>query len=445
LEWPTECDDEYWEDPVNPFVQPPGQPSKVEHFTQFIKLCIILGNTQRTIYANKKPRIFMNAKDDDWQRRVIMQLDSELNKWQDSLPLHLRWNPYEENPLKLEQSGTLHAYQHFIRISIHRPFISSDDDSAVPLPLLISTNAARALCQILYRLRERGIVPVPYVQAAGFVSGVILLLNLWASIRHNREVEWDKEMAYVDRCMSVMKYAELRWCTAGRFWDILNQLRWIPMDENHIPQLIQQPVPASQTLPPMKVHPPMSMQMHPPPHSGPSTHAGQSSHSRHPSHSSHPSHPRHSTYLPPPQVEPSSAVLPPGQQDHTMAGVNLGGPGYHAHSMHRSTGHQHHHQQHPQQHPQHQQHQHHSPHVHTPHLPPLQGSMAAQGYNDAYLDAYPGYNELPSSFGGLDESQLMHATQNLASTYSFPNCESHPVSLQDMMTMVMDSSSNYAP
>ena len=51
IDLPTECDDEYWEDPVNPFIQPADQPSKVQHFTQFIKLCIILGNTQRTIVS----------------------------------------------------------------------------------------------------------------------------------------------------------------------------------------------------------------------------------------------------------------------------------------------------------------------------------------------------------------------------------------------------------
>lgn len=127
LDWPIECDDEYWEDPSRPFVQPPGAgPSIIQHFTQFIKLCIILGNTHRTIvspshlqlalvkcaeygfglgqYASKKPKIFMHAKDEDWQRRVIMQLDSELNKWQEALPAHrtsLPLPPIHTNPIPL--------------------------------------------------------------------------------------------------------------------------------------------------------------------------------------------------------------------------------------------------------------------------------------------------------------------------------------------------------
>lgn len=88
LEWPIECDDEYWEDLVHPFVQPSGKPSTVMYFTQFIKLCNILGNTRRTIYASKRSKISMDAKDQDWQRRVIMQFDSELNKWQEGLPAH---------------------------------------------------------------------------------------------------------------------------------------------------------------------------------------------------------------------------------------------------------------------------------------------------------------------------------------------------------------------
>lgn len=124
----------------------------------------------------------------------------------------------------------LMVYCHFIRISIHRPFISPDDSSKAPLPMLISTNAARGLCQIMHCLKEQGIVPIAYFEAMGFTAGLIILLNCWASVWHHRSVDWDKEMTYVDKAMGVLELAEERWSSGGRFWDLLNQLRWLPVD-----------------------------------------------------------------------------------------------------------------------------------------------------------------------------------------------------------------------
>jgi hypothetical protein len=51
LDLPTECDDEYWEDPdpEKAFKQPPGKPSKVSFFISYLKLNQILGFALRTI------------------------------------------------------------------------------------------------------------------------------------------------------------------------------------------------------------------------------------------------------------------------------------------------------------------------------------------------------------------------------------------------------------
>ena len=51
LEFPMECDDEYWvdPDPEKAFKQPPGKPSKISFFTSYLKLNQILGFALRTI------------------------------------------------------------------------------------------------------------------------------------------------------------------------------------------------------------------------------------------------------------------------------------------------------------------------------------------------------------------------------------------------------------
>ena len=53
LEFPAECDDEYWEhpDPSKAFRQPPGKPSTVSAFVLTLKLNRILAFALRTIVS----------------------------------------------------------------------------------------------------------------------------------------------------------------------------------------------------------------------------------------------------------------------------------------------------------------------------------------------------------------------------------------------------------
>ncbi|TFL01003.1 fungal-specific transcription factor domain-containing protein [Pterulicium gracile] len=239
LEWPREVDDEYWEDPIHPWKQPADKPpSNVQFFTQYIKLCNIEGNAQRTIYANKKPRVFRNLKDEEWQKRVILELDSELNHFQVELPAHLRWDPKVtpiQPPHLLLQAGSLNAYFHFVRIQIHRPFVMNQGPIIGPsLPLLISTNAAHSVCNTLDAISRAGCIVNPVFQNTSICAGVMLLLNMWSSMRYRRSIDWAKEMGYVDRVMGAMKNAESRWAPAGQIWDLLNGLRWCPMNETEL-------------------------------------------------------------------------------------------------------------------------------------------------------------------------------------------------------------------
>lgn len=88
LEYPVECDEEYWEmsDPEKAFRQPPGKPCTMSSFIWLIKLAEMLGFAHRTLYATKKSKILIGLIGDDWEVQAVSELDSSMNKWKDSLP-----------------------------------------------------------------------------------------------------------------------------------------------------------------------------------------------------------------------------------------------------------------------------------------------------------------------------------------------------------------------
>lgn len=90
MEYPIECDDAYWEtdDPDKVFQQPPGRPSSITGFVCLIKLCDILAFALRTLYANKKLKLSSGLVGNDWEGRMVAELDSSMNLWKDSLPDH---------------------------------------------------------------------------------------------------------------------------------------------------------------------------------------------------------------------------------------------------------------------------------------------------------------------------------------------------------------------
>jgi hypothetical protein len=84
------CDDEYWEndDPKLAFVQPPGRPSIVTFFVYHLQLYEILAFALRTLYAPKKSRLLLGLVGEDWEQKLVTQLDSSMNNWLNSVPDH---------------------------------------------------------------------------------------------------------------------------------------------------------------------------------------------------------------------------------------------------------------------------------------------------------------------------------------------------------------------
>ncbi|KAI9000492.1 fungal-specific transcription factor domain-containing protein [Trametes punicea] len=228
LDLPIDCDDEYWThpDPEQAFKQPPGKPSAVAFFNCHIRLLQILACALRTIYSINKSKALLGFVGQQWEQHIVAELDSALNKWIDSVPDHLRWDPNRENLLFLNQSATLYAHYYQLQIAVHRPFIPSPrKPSPLSFPsLAICTNAARSCTHVLDVQYTRSGIPSYFNQMALFTAGIVLLLNIWGGKRSGLSTDPSKEMADVHKCMKMLRLLEPRWHTAGRLWDILYEL-----------------------------------------------------------------------------------------------------------------------------------------------------------------------------------------------------------------------------
>ncbi|KAJ7217845.1 fungal-specific transcription factor domain-containing protein [Mycena pura] len=226
VELPLEVDDEYWEhpDPEQAFKQPAGKPSLITYFVCHIRLCEILGSTLRRLYASNKSRILMGLVGTDWEQRAVAELDSAMNEFLGSLPEHLRWDP-DRTGVFFDQSATLHTMYYWLQITIHRPYIHKPTILAFP-SLAICTSAARSVIHVvdvwLARLQR---IAQPHVQTAVFIAGVVLLLNLFGMKRAGLAIDVGKELVHVSTSMRCLKFFETRWQSAGRLWELLQELK----------------------------------------------------------------------------------------------------------------------------------------------------------------------------------------------------------------------------
>ncbi|KIM40777.1 hypothetical protein M413DRAFT_446160 [Hebeloma cylindrosporum] len=228
LDLPVDCDDEYWEhpDPEKRFKQPPNKPSLVTSFILTIKLHRVLAFALRTMYAINKSKILLGFVGEEPEQRIVAELDSALNKWVDSVPDSLRWDPNREDEHFFNQSVFLFASYYHIQIIIHRPFIPSPTKPAsLSFPsLTICANAARSCTHIVDVHRERNSKSLPFTQLCVFTSAVVLLLSIWGGKLSGLLIDPNKEMVDVHKCMKVLKASEVRWNHAGRLWDVLYEL-----------------------------------------------------------------------------------------------------------------------------------------------------------------------------------------------------------------------------
>ncbi|KAG7096472.1 hypothetical protein E1B28_003904 [Marasmius oreades] len=235
VDLPVECDDEYWEnpDPEKAFVQPVGKPSVVSFFVALLRLLDIVSFAQSTLYSVRKSELWygMGIFGIDWKRRAVLELDSALNKYVDTIPEHLKWDPDNPDPVFFQQSATLYAIYHWVQIQIHRPFIPRPGQEPIlPFPSLeICCNAARKTIHIIERLHARMdkamavLESVTFIVSPLFTSTLILLLSIWRPKSGSESTsESSKGMEVVYRSMKLIQKYESRNSYAGRVGDILS-------------------------------------------------------------------------------------------------------------------------------------------------------------------------------------------------------------------------------
>lgn len=99
----------------------------------------------------------------EWEQNIVSELDSALNKWVDSVPDHLRWDPKREDETHFHQSAVLYSAYYQLQIAIHRPFIPNrGKQPSMALPALaICTNAARSCSHVVDIHQARSASPLP--------------------------------------------------------------------------------------------------------------------------------------------------------------------------------------------------------------------------------------------------------------------------------------------
>lgn len=163
----------------------------------------------------------------DMERKLIMELNSALNKWIDSIPEHLRNPQRQDNSIFHRQSIVLHAELYFLQILIHRPFLGSGDAAASSLTtysIAICTNAARA-CSRLFDSQSSGWQDVvSRIQWPIFSASVALLLSVWSGKRMGFKGTYPKEMHNVEKCVTMLQQSENCWQSSGQLVDMIQSL-----------------------------------------------------------------------------------------------------------------------------------------------------------------------------------------------------------------------------
>ncbi|KAJ7435467.1 fungal-specific transcription factor domain-containing protein [Mycena galericulata] len=235
LDPPLRSEDEYWESTglSSSSLQPLDTPSTLDFFICLVKMNRIFAYTQKVLYSTHNNRRLLGLEGDGWEKELVIELDSALNMWLDSVPVHLRWDPACPSDVFLDQSATLYCSYYVLQIFIHRPFIPAMRRSGNPTSfpsLTICNNAARACITVAEtQQRRRPNNPLLFGQTAMFTAAIVLLLNIWGSNRTGRAR--GAELADVHRCMHVLRAYKERWPSAEPLLDTLDQL----LKVDHVP------------------------------------------------------------------------------------------------------------------------------------------------------------------------------------------------------------------
>ncbi|KAJ6481806.1 fungal-specific transcription factor domain-containing protein [Mycena sanguinolenta] len=236
IEMPMICDDEYWAgSPANGtpmFSQPAEKPSQIAYFKCMLDLNRILSFSCKILYSTNRSKNLIGLGDDKWEEQVVIELDSALNKWFETIPAHLRWDPDNliQSDVFFDQSAVLYCTYYHTRIIIHRPFIPAMRRASkyTHLPSLAICNTAARACSHVAEVQQqrRPNNPLWFSQTPLFTAGIVLLLNIWGGVGTGtaKVNAAEKDFADVHRCMAVLDAQRRLWPSAGALLDTLQQL-----------------------------------------------------------------------------------------------------------------------------------------------------------------------------------------------------------------------------
>ncbi|THU78284.1 hypothetical protein K435DRAFT_845840 [Dendrothele bispora CBS 962.96] len=159
----------------------------------------------------------MHINSSEWYEKAVMELDSALNKWADSVPTHLRWDTPHISEIFFTQSAILYTMYYWVQIQIHRRFIPRPGQkSEVSLPsLTICTNAARSCIKVCNTYCQRKISPFgEFIIVPLFNSAMILTVNLWKSTQTNITANAlatsnsSRDLAEIYKCIELIRIYE---------------------------------------------------------------------------------------------------------------------------------------------------------------------------------------------------------------------------------------------
>ncbi|KAJ7822471.1 fungal-specific transcription factor domain-containing protein [Mycena olivaceomarginata] len=262
VDFPTVCDEEWWGVPNA--MQPTEKPSTAAFMPVYLQLMVIFGRIQRAVVnitllcVNYLSISLFHSTPVNGPVRLheeMVDLDSELNKWVDIIPEHLRWNPHQQNQIFLDQSAVLYTTYYHAQILIHRPFIPAPGkesiSSTTQFPsLAICANAARSCGHVLdvQARRGRGLLHYPGLLTALFDSAVVLLVNVWAVVggrKPRTPDDFARATADTQNCVRVLRLYERRWRTAGRDCDIISAMLNIGKQWLKRPREVEEEIPVS--------------------------------------------------------------------------------------------------------------------------------------------------------------------------------------------------------
>ncbi|KAJ7301505.1 hypothetical protein DFH08DRAFT_827461 [Mycena albidolilacea] len=169
-------------------------------YEKYVRFCLILSLP----YSLDKTRNLFAMEDHAWEERIVVELDSALNKWADGMPAHLQWDPHREDPVFFNQSVALYRAYYHVQMITHRPFIPMVREMPT---LAVCTNAARSCIRVADVWHQRMGDSRP-----------VIILRTGLAPHMNTTIE------EVHKCMRVIRVLESRADDWGTYFGLMNEL-----------------------------------------------------------------------------------------------------------------------------------------------------------------------------------------------------------------------------